>query len=462
MKIAIIGGGISGCFMYLSLKKKLPADDYDFILYEAYSPAHVSPPPSFPEGTGAPSASIGVGGGLGIAPNGLNCLKRLDEELFHDVVRSGYPYAFQQMKSANGWNLMRLVTSGAEPSISSVSISRHALWRCLRDRVPDNLVVHRRVAAVVANPNGCAVIRFDDNGPDVEADLIIGADGLKSVTKLALFPENQEDQFPPHYEGVVGVGGFIPAETLKDVVETDTMSLVFGGNGFFGYCYGNSDKDAPNRHIPRGILPPGDSVLWWSTYEIADCPDPKTIDKEAVLQNIKHRHGKWKSKTVQSILSMIQVENMYPVWTTPSLPTWHKDGVVLVGDAAHTLPPTSGQGVSQALEDVECLSTLLAYRFNRKHGPSLVNDGYDVESTIDSTAWAAKKYMEIRMPRIQAILEKARQFENKKRNLSLFEEYFMYFVLFLVGKFPTPSWAIKTFSYNIASEVQQVIDTSKD
>lgn len=222
MKIAIIGAGISGCYAYLALKKRLPQqqqqpdsnsssnsptrDEHEYTIYEAY-PTTRNQTLGQEHGE-THSATLTVGGGLGVAPNGLNSLKRLDEELFHDIVRAGYPYSHQIMKSSSDWNLVRQsTTSGGhgnsaeeDAPINSLSMSRHALWSCLRERVPDEILVQKRVATVIANADGRNILKIADGSPDVEADLVIGADGLKSTVRSALFPEADTDPYPPHYE----------------------------------------------------------------------------------------------------------------------------------------------------------------------------------------------------------------------------------------------------------------------
>ncbi|KAK2879480.1 hypothetical protein FQN49_000838 [Arthroderma sp. PD_2] len=458
MKIAIIGAGLSGCAAYLALKKRLPisdsGDEHEYTIYEAYETSAASQQ-NFTDGK-TYSATLTIGAGLAIGPNGLSCVRRLDEDLFHTIARTGYPYAYSRMKNSWGWNLSRIEATGSEPKINSVSLSRHALWRCFRDRVPDDIVVTKRVSAVIAQLDGPNIIKFADGSPDVEADLVLGADGLKSITKSALFPEDTEDKYPPHYEGIIGVGGFVSAHELHDLIEPGTINFVFGGNGFFGYSYTTSDENEPNRHIPRGILKPGNSVMWWSTCESKECPDTKSLDKATILQDVKTRHGSWKSPVVHKILETAQLQNMYPVWTTPPLPTWERHGVVLIGDAAHALPPASGQGASQAMEDVECFSMLLAHSLTRAGQQS--SDENEMQARKTSISWAAKKFMDIRMPRIKKIIDQTREFQDQKRDLSVFQEWFMYLMLFIMNFLPAPAWIRDVFSYDVAAETHKVLD----
>ncbi|KAK2759326.1 hypothetical protein FQN54_002804 [Arachnomyces sp. PD_36] len=462
MKTIIVGAGISGLASYLSLKKHLPespsSEPHSFTIYEAYDTSKKAPLSSLPAGE-THSATLVVGGGLGVSPNGLSVLKRLDEDLFNDVVGSGYPYSHWTFKNSYGWNLARLFAGNNEdPPMNSVAMSRQAVWNCLRDRVPDGVIVNRRISEVVPSAEGRSVVKFADGSPDEEADLVIGADGLKSIVRRGIFREEEEDPYPPHYEGFTGVGGFIPSADLKSDIDPGTMTIVFGGNGFFGYVYSNSTGTlAP---YSTSTASPGDTVTWWSTYYCKDCPDTKSIDREAVLRDLRKRHGNWRLPVIQKIINSVELETMWPVWTTPELPTWHRDGLILIGDAAHTLPPTSGQGTSQALEDVESFTLCLSHYLKAKYSESgtEVNGQAIYKQAINQ---AAQKHMVLRRPRVKKILDRARQMESKKQNMNIFEEFFLYFILYMISFMPKGAPDKNPANYDMAAEVKKALHSDE-
>jgi 2-polyprenyl-6-methoxyphenol hydroxylase-like FAD-dependent oxidoreductase len=207
------------------------------------------------------------------------------------------------------------------------------------------------------------------------------------------------------------------------------MNFVMGGNGFFGYFIAESAVDAPLRDSPYHVSAPGDSVAWWSTYSVDECPDAKTVDKQDILRQLRERHKDWKDPVIQKVLETSKVTNMYPTWIVPPLPTWERDGVVLVGDAAHALPSTSGQGCSQALEDVECLALFLSHCLGKMYQANKTGAA-DHKEAIKT---AAKQYMELRMPHVKKILDNAQKMQDHKRDKGAFEEYIMYAFMWVMG-----------------------------
>ncbi|KAH7161022.1 hypothetical protein EDB81DRAFT_714125 [Dactylonectria macrodidyma] len=462
MQIIIIGAGIAGCTAYLQLRKYIPKTS-SITIYETYGTDRDTTPEQRKQGP-THSSTLLVGGGLAIAPNGLGVLQRLDEDLLQEVTRGGYVTSHSNLKDKNGNVLMCIapngpdhqMDTGAASQMHSVACSRHSLWSCLRSRIPDSHIVNKRVLKVVTNPQGRNTVHFVDGGDPAEADLVIGADGVQSTAKRALFSDTNEDPYPPNYEGLVGIGGFIPSADVIRHVEKGSMNFVFGGNGFFGYFFSDSCPSEPHRDSPFHISEPGESLAWWSTYESKECPNRESLDMDEVAQQLRERYSQWKDPVIRNIIESARVRNMYPTWTSPQLPTWERDGVVLLGDAAHALPPTSGQGASQALEDCEAFVLLLAHYTKEVNGEDSETERPALKHAIDK---ASKQYMALRQPRVTEILKAAQKIQSSKRNMGVIQEYAMYAFMRIFSWFPSlvakPTRRIT--EYNVAEKVSQVI-----
>lgn len=109
-------------------------------------------------------------------------------------------------------------------------------------------------------------------------------------------------------------------------------SVVFGANGFFGYSYTGAQSASSHQQDELGV--------WWSTYSLEKCPDDwRNIDKQDAKKQLQERHSSWKNQTIQNIIRDVEIDSVYPTFTTPLLPTWGRNGLVLIGDAAHALQP---------------------------------------------------------------------------------------------------------------------------
>lgn len=130
------------------------------------------------------------------------------------------------------------------------------------------------------------------------------------------------------------------------------MVFFMGSTGVFGYTgLTQSDKN---------------KLLYWSIWH-TDLPERGQKPDIDVLQKEMHeRHHNWTDPMIAKCLKHSKPDNVYPVFVMPELPHWGRDGCVLVGDAAHALPPRTGQGSSQAFEDAQTLSLLLAGNLERQ------------------------------------------------------------------------------------------------
>jgi 2-polyprenyl-6-methoxyphenol hydroxylase-like FAD-dependent oxidoreductase len=196
------------------------------------------------------------------------------------------------------------------------------------------------------------------------------------------------------------------------------MVFNFGSNGFFGY---SSSGPISTQ-----------SLMWWSTYETSSLPYAQNLDVAKIKADLVKRHKHWKDPIIQSIVQDAEVQSIYPTWILPELPHWGENGIVLVGDAAHAMDPTTGQGASQALEDAQTLALLLAGRLMENKMTQLQTQNEEKAGI----ALAIKHYHKIRSPRVQEIVERGKKISGSKANIGVVAEYSMYFFLWMMMRYP--------------------------
>lgn len=162
------------------------------------------------------------------------------------------------------------------------------------------------------------------------ADLLIGADGVRSAVRTAAFPTAR----PPAYTGVADCGGW----AAVDLPDTSGQRMVFGHRGFFGYVV----RDG--------------TAYWFSNVRHADANGLRSVGHGHWLRHLRDRHADdpWPVPTILSATE--SVAGVWPVYDLPTLETWHSARLCLIGDAAHAASPSAGQGASMALEDAAVLA----------------------------------------------------------------------------------------------------------
>lgn len=392
-----------------------------------------------------------------VAPNGLSVLRDLDEAIFAQVANSGYPVSHFELKSAYGWSLARVgATNHQDPELHTVLIGRQRLWDCLRDHVPDDTILDNKIVVGLSFTRDQKYwVEFADGSPGLEVDLVIGADSAKSVVKRYVTGNGTADEHPavfesvPHscivcswqrltsYSGLVGVGGFVPSSYLSEKEPRGRMTVTFGSHGFFGY--GPSTIALQSNHFAECIVPMGDEAVWWSSYECKDLPDTRNFDQVDIRRQLRKRHAGWTDPVIQKVVDEAVVDSIYPTWIMPNLPTWHARGVVLIGDAAHAMQPSSGQGASQGLEDAQIFSMFLAHCLEKYHSQSAPHAGAQIPGTIsEAVDQASKNYFEMRQPRVKKITDRAKQMGDMKRKKGFLEEWFTYLILWIIGGLQSP------------------------
>jgi FAD-dependent urate hydroxylase len=309
----VVGGGIAGTAAAIALR----AAGRTPVIYEAYGPG---------------DAERGVF--VTIAVNGVNALRALGADPAV-VLGRGFATPRLALRRASGRLLAELPLGGPLPDGTvTTTIRRADLYAALRAEARERgveIVYGHRLAAARSGPHG--VTAEFTNGRTVTGDLLVGADGLNSRTRTALDPSAPA----PHFLGLLDTGGFTDRPVDPALLPpAGVMQMSFGRRAFFGWVA------AP------------DGRVWW----FANPPRRRPVEPGEFTAETWRAHlldlfeGEPGARLIEATGGILGP------WSTrdlPRVPVWHGDRIVLIGDAAHAVAPSSGQGASMALEDAVVL-----------------------------------------------------------------------------------------------------------
>ncbi|MFD0021741.1 FAD-dependent monooxygenase [Streptomyces sp. NPDC058382] len=303
-----------------------------------------------------------VGAGISLAPNAQ---RALDVIGLGDEIRSLAAWQGEGgMRSPDGRWLSRTDSAAAAERFGGplVLLHRAALIDRIAARLPATAIRTGCPAALVdAGVVGGRPAVIGTPGSTVEAELVVGADGIHSAVRGTLFPDHPG----PAYAGFTTWRVLAPAP---------------------------AEPFAPHETWGRGALwgtqPLNDGRIYAYAAAVAPAGERAADDERAELLR---RFGDW-HRPVPGIISAAEaagvLRNDVHQMTEP-LPAFHRGRTVLLGDAAHAMAPTLGQGGNQAIED----GIVLAHH---------VTPGVDLGAGLAA-------YTADRLPRTSAIVRKAGQ-----------------------------------------------------
>ena len=198
------------------------------------------------------------------------------------------------------------------------------------------------------------------NGTQVEAEIAIGADGVRSVIRRALYGDDN-----PTYTGQMVWRALLNGSAVPEEVLEPTGHIQWVGPGCHLLAYYIRGKKLVN------IVTQEDTDKWveegWSTR---GDPDEMRLS----FPNPEPR--------LEKLLSLVTECSKWGLFTRPLTQNWGRSRIQLVGDAAHAMLPNAGQGACQAFEDayilarwlgacrdpVEAFSNFRRIRIPRVHG----------------------------------------------------------------------------------------------
>jgi 2-polyprenyl-6-methoxyphenol hydroxylase-like FAD-dependent oxidoreductase len=271
-----------------------------------------------------------VGAGLALAPNGL---RALDTVGAGDELRALAVPQEIGIRRADGRWLMRSTTGQmiadrfGDPVIL---VSRAAVVDALAARVPAG-VVSLGATVTAVEPGGEEAARVVTTAGDLDADLVVAADGIGSATRAALFPGHPGLRY----------AGFTTWRLITGPVDGPVPMAESWGRG-----------------TVFGVMPLSDGRVY--CYAAAPAaPDTRAADELAELTRI---FGTWHEpipRLLAGARSQDVLHHDVAELATP-LPSFARGRVALLGDAAHPMTPNLGQGACQALEDAAVLSRMAA------------------------------------------------------------------------------------------------------
>ncbi|MFN3324940.1 MAG: FAD-dependent oxidoreductase [Bryobacteraceae bacterium] len=317
MKAIIIGGGIGGVVAAAALQKA----GWQSTIYEARP---------------GPVEFQGLFLGLGI--NGMRVLRDLD--LLNPLLRAEtIATPVMAFSSWTGRRLGEVANGWLDAETPSITLMRGTLQRVLAKEVAARGVeirYGRRFVGYTAG-NGSVTARFED-GSEAEGDILIGADGIHSRVRKAMDPDAPE----PSYTGLLNAGGIVHGAGLPPT--PNAMHMVWGRRAFFGYTVRE------------------DGTAWW----FANIGEPREPGRDELSATST---AEWKRRLremfagdpafITRLIDATREAPVYPIYDMPSLPRWHSGRAGLLGDAAHAVSPSSGQGASLAMEDALMIAKCL-------------------------------------------------------------------------------------------------------
>ncbi len=320
MKIGICGGGVGGLAAAIALR----AAGHDVEVYEQ-----------------APGFSR-VGADINLTPNAVRAL---------DGIGGGVGAAVRRTAARPTHRISRMWDTGEETSrlemadaaeqrygAPQLTIHRADLMAALESELASGTIrTGHRVETVDTDSDG-ATVRFAE-GPDRRVDLAIGADGIHSAVRTAMFGAET-----PTFTGVVSYRAVIPAERLAGHPNLGAFTKWWGPD--------------PDTQIVNFPLSRGEEIFVFATTPQDSWRDESwTMPGDVEELRAAYRDFVPEARHLLEVCDEVLKSALY---VRDPLQTWISGNRVLLGDACHPMMPFMAQGAGQAIEDAVVLARCVA------------------------------------------------------------------------------------------------------
>lgn len=314
VEIAIIGAGLGGLATAIALRKQ-------GINVQIYEKARELRP---------------VGAGLSLFPNGLNSLDAIAPGIVESLKQASSQTRQVNLRRSNGeeiaQNSIALMEKYGQPMLN-------IRWSNLQDILASFLpsdIIHLNYRCIGFEQNGNTVKAYFDGGKTVQADLVVGADGVNSTVRQTSIGDGS-----PRYAGRISWRAVV--KYSHELLAADEVTIVTASDGKI-----------------FTLIDVGGGYIFWSAAALsADAPVAQSaVD---VKSRVLEKYAGW-AEPVQAIVEATDSDQIVerPIVDRPPLQAWSKGRATLLGDAAHPMVPSLGQGANTAFEDAWELSQCLS------------------------------------------------------------------------------------------------------
>ncbi|MGO4227494.1 FAD-dependent oxidoreductase [Arthrobacter sp. YAF34] len=322
LKIAIVGAGYGGA----AAAKALSLLGADVKVYEQ-----------------APQMGE-VGAGIGLRPATMARFRQWG--IFDAIANVSSASDYFEILTATGEPIMKDTWPEFGEEKQTYLIHRRDFIEALLGVLPEGMVQLGHRLETIEDKGGRSVLTFA-NGETVEADLVVGADGIKSAVREHLFSDKG-----PVFSGEHAYRVVISADDSHGLVVDDNLRMYIG-KGTKVYLLPLRQRNQMSFDI-TALNPDGT----WAP----------AITKEELLKTVEGF-----DERIVAIARGLDMDavNIRAVYDIDPVDTWHTDSVVLMGDAAHSMLHHQGQGANSAIEDAGALADALAQASSVKEALAL-------------------------------------------------------------------------------------------
>jgi salicylate hydroxylase len=309
LKIGIVGAGIGGLTAAIALHKM----GHDVVVFEQSK------------------QFLRVGADINLTPNAVRALNGLNiaEGLHRTAARPTHRISRTWDTGEETSRLEMGETAEQKYGAPQLTIHRADLLAVLAEAFPSERVLFAKHAQVIREEADSITVEFADGSRD-QVDVLIGADGIHSAVRSAMFGQEK-----PRFTGVVAFRAVIPAERVAGLPNLQAFTKWWG--------------PTPESQIVSFPLNGGKDIFIFATAA-QESWHLESWTTQGSVQELRDSYAAF-HPDARALLSACNEVLKTALYERDPMPAWSKGNMVLLGDASHPMMPFMAQGAGMSIED---------------------------------------------------------------------------------------------------------------